>query len=381
MNRDPRKISISSQYFINFGIMGIFMPYFNLYCYGLGFTGFQIGGLSAVRSIATVLFPPLWGALADRLEIRRPIYMACTMASTAIWFFYLLTTNFWHMLAVTVGFAIFRAPITSFLEAFTLDVLGGEKKSYGKIRVWGSVSFIASVLALGPVIDLYSIEIILILVFLGLLLQSIMAVKLPNIRIEKDEAPGHGKDRLLSRRLAVFLLAAFLMLVSHGAYYGFFSIHLENLGYGKTFIGICWALASGAEILVMIFSDKIFNRFRIEDILVFSVFAAAIRWFSLFFAVSPPAILLLQLFHALTYGAFHIGSILYIDVLAPNSAKTLGQSINNASSYGLGLMVGFLITGYLYEKIGAPALFAVSGCIALACAGVLLGARKIENRG
>ena len=57
------------------------------------------------------------------------------------------------------------------------------------------------------------------------------------------------------------------MLVSHGAYYGFFSIHLENLGYGSTFIGIAWALASTAEILVMIKSDKIFDRFSLENVL------------------------------------------------------------------------------------------------------------------
>ena len=163
-------------------------------------------------------------------------------------------------------------------------------------------------------------------------------------------------------------------------YYGFFSIHLENLGYGKTFIGFSWALASGSEILVMIGSDKLFKRFQIENILVFSVIAAAIRWFSLFFAVSLPAILFLQLFHAFTYGAFHIASILYIDVLTPNSAKTLGQTINNASSYGLGLMVGFLINGYLYENIGAHALFALSGCIALAGAAVLKGTQIVGNR-
>jgi PPP family 3-phenylpropionic acid transporter len=378
-HRMSRKLSVSSQYFLNFGVMGIFIPYFNLYCYSLGFTGFQIGTLSALRSVAMVVFPLVWGTLADRYRIRRPIYIACTFVSTAIWLFYFFTTDFRQMLVISVCFAVFRAPIISFLEAFTMDVLGGEKKSYGKIRVWGSVSFIFAVLVLGPVIDLYSIDIILILIFFGLLLQSVISVNIPSIDIEKSDAVTPGVKDLFTRRIVAFLVSAFLMLVSHGAYYGFFSIHLENLGYGKTIVGLSWALASSFEILVMIGSDRIFKRYRIERVLVFSFFAAAVRWFSLFFAESLFVIFLLQMFHAATYGTFHMASILYIDVLAPASAKTLGQAVNNASSYGLGLMTGFFINGYLYEITGAPALFGMSGFVALSGAAVFIVSRMLSS--
>ena len=156
------------------------------------------------------------------------------------------------------------------------------------------------------------------------------------------------------------------MLVSHGAYYGFFSIHLENLGYGSTFIGIAWALASTAEILVMIESDKIFSRFSLENVIFFSFLVAAIRWVILFFAESVAVIMLSQILHAITYGTFHMASILYIDRLAPAEAKTLGQAVNNATTYGLGLMVGFMITGYVYETTGSFALFLMSSLVALA---------------
>ena len=54
-DQQPRlKFIISSQYFIYFGVLGIFLPYFNLYCYHLGFTGLQIGIVSALRSLAMV---------------------------------------------------------------------------------------------------------------------------------------------------------------------------------------------------------------------------------------------------------------------------------------------------------------------------------------
>ena len=67
-----------------------------------------------------------------------------------------------------------------------------------------------------------------------------------------------------------------------------------------------------------------------------------------------------------SYGTFHMASILYIDQLAPEKAKTLGQAVNNALTYGLGLMVGFFVNGYIYEITGSFTLFLMSSLIALA---------------
>jgi len=368
MDRNSRrsfKIVIGSQYFLYFGVLGIFLPFFNLYCYHLGFSGLRIGILSAVRSVALIVFPLIWGALADRLDARRPIYILCNFCSAIIWILYLFTIDFWPMLAITIFYGVFYAPIISFLEAFTMDLLGKEKKSYGRIRAWGSISFIAVVLVLGKVIDLYSVEIIVVLILAGSLILSIISTRIPGFQIVKKKRLPRGAKSLLQRRVLVFLFSAFLMLVSHSAYYGFFSIHLENLGYGNTFIGLAWALASTAEILVMIRSDRIFSRFSIESVLIFSFMAAALRWLILFSARSAAVILLSQILHAVTYGTFHIGSILYIDRLAPEKAKTLGQAVNNAVSYGLGLMVGFFFNGYLYEITGSFTLFIISCQIAL----------------
>ena len=374
------KFIISAQYFIYFGVLGIFLPYFNLYCYHLGFSGLQIGILSALRSLAMVLFPLFWGSLADRFQIRKPIYILCTFLSTLIWCLYLFFVDFWPMLLIAAIYGIFYAPIISFLEAVTMDVLGQEKKSYGRVRAWGSISFIMMVLVLGKIIDLYSADIILILILAGSLILAVISVNIPAIKSKKQEHLKPGTDSLLQRRIIVFLCCAFLMLVSHGAYYGFFSIHLETLGYGSTFIGIAWALASTAEILVMVKSDRIFDRFSLENVLFLSFMVAVARWIILFFAGSTAMILISQILHAATYGAFHMASILYIDRLAPDQAKTLGQAVNNALSYGLGLMVGFFINGYVYEITGSRMLFLMSALIALA-GGMLFQSFQMASRG
>jgi len=342
------------------------LPFFNLYCYHLGFSGLQIGLLSALRSMTLVLFPLIWGTLADRFQIRKPIYILCNVISTSTWIFFLFTVKFWPMLIITVFYGMFYAPIISFLEAVTMDVLDAEKKSYGRIRVWGSISFIIVVLVMGKIIDVYSVDIILVLVLAGSLMLAVISPQIPATKALKTDYLTPGIGSFFEKRVIVFLFCAFLMLVSHGAYYGFFSIHLENLGYHHFFIGLSWALASTAEILVMVRSDRIFNRFSLESVLFFSFLVAAGRWMILYLYESAAIILLSQILHALTYGTFHMASILYIDRLTPDNAKTMGQAVNNGLTYGFGLMVGFFINGYLYETTGSFNLFLISSLIALA---------------
>ena len=365
------KLVISAQYFVYFGVMGIFLPYFNLYCYHLGFNGLQIGALSAMRSMALIVFPLLWGALADRYQKRRAIYVGCNLMSVVLWAFYLITGDFWHMLMITLFYGIFFAPIIPFLEAFSMEVLGHEKNSYGQVRAWGSISFIIVVVGVGKIIDLYSIQIILMLILAGSALMAAISVRVPEVRKHQGNSFRKQADAFLNRRVMVFLICGFLMLVSHGAYYGFFSIHLEKLGYGSTFIGASWALASTAEIMVMIASKRIFRRFSLVQVLLFSFMTAAVRWLALYHVQSALLILMTQLLHAFSYGTFHMASILYIDLLTPIENKTLGQAVNNAVSYGTGLMIGFLISGYLYERLETAGLFFISSLIA-AAGGLLL---------
>lgn len=374
------KAAVAAQYFLYFGVMGLYLPYFNLYCYHLGFSGLQIGILSALRSLTMVIFPMLWGALADRTRSRRSIYILCNAASAAAWGLFLFTEDVAAMAWITVGYGIFYSPIISFLEAITMERLGREKKSYGRVRLWGSIGFITVVLAFGRLIELFSARVVVSSILIGSLLLALISTSVPRDHRPPSSLRAHGARVLRRRRTVVFLTCGFLMLASHGAYYGFFSIHLETLGYSSTFIGFGWALASAAEILAMLYSEAIFSRFALERVLLASFAAAVLRWLILGAASAPAVLLLSQCLHAMTYGTFHMASILYMDRLSPPDGKNLGQAVNNALTYGLGLMVGFFINGALYGRIGSFGLFQVSALGALA-GGVAFGAFQWLERG
>ncbi len=377
MNLRDALLTIRLQYFFYFAVLGIFLPYFNLYCYHLGFSGAQIGTLSAVRSLVMVAASLFWGLLADKFYLRRRIYVICSAASALTWLFFLSTTDFWFMLLITALYVCFYAPIIAFLEAFTMDQLEYRKESYGRIRAWGSFSFILVVILLGRAIDLFPIRLILVLIFAGSLLQAVGALRMPRFSSSGRSLSPKNGEGLMNRQVFYFLLCGFIMLVSHGTYYGFFSIHLESLGYSRTFIGLAWALASVAEILVMINSEALFHRFPLERVLVFSYAVAVLRWLMLCLFHSPVMILSAQVLHAVTYGTFHMASILYIDRLTSARAKTTGQAANNAVQYGLGLMAGFFLNGFLFERTGTPFLFLMSAVIAMAGGMVFWGYLRI----
>ncbi|PIE74758.1 MAG: MFS transporter [Deltaproteobacteria bacterium] len=361
-----KKFNISAQYFIYFFILGIFLPYFNLYCHKIGFTSFQIGSVSSLKTFSTIVFPLLWGYLADKFFIRKKIFILANFFSAALWFLFFISEKFWFMMGVMFFYSLFQAPIISFLEAFTIDILEKEKAGYGKIRLWGSIGFIISVFLVGYLTDKISIYIILYMIFAGSFIQFLFSIKIPDVSSGSLKSAGFEIKFLLRADIIIFLAASFLMLASHSPYYAFFSIYLSDNGMDNTFIGISWGIAVCAEIFIMYKSDYIFKKINPGKVLVFSMIAAGIRWFILYFFHSGIIILSSQILHCFSYGTFHMASILFIDKMTPAGKKTTGQAVNNAFTYGLGLMAGNLLSGYFYDYYGGRNLFMFAGITAIA---------------
>ncbi len=345
------RFQLALQYFLYYSIVGIHLPYLNLYFRENGFSGREIGTLSSLRTLSIIFFPLFWGMLADRFRMRKTIYVMCNAASSVLWSLYLITGGFVPTAAVTFAFAAFYSPIISFLEAFSMDILGAAKKSYGKIRLWGSISFVCVVLVLGRVIAEKGIGIIIPLSLGMMLFMSVLSCFFPKTGGHGPEFSLKSATFILRPDFALFLASCVLMLGSHGAYYGFLSIKLSAEGASASYIGIVWAVGSASEILVMLYSKELFRRIGIETVLVWSFAFAALRWLIVCFLGDQPIFMILsQLCHAVTYGCFHMACILFTDKVSDEGVKTLAQSVNNAVSYGLGLMAGIFTCGFFYDR-------------------------------
>jgi len=363
----PHKF-LASSYFLFFSILGIFIPYFNLHCYHLRFSPFEIGLLSGAMTLMKLISPLLWSWRADQKKNRKKIFLITTLGSAIAFLPCIWLKDFFPMLAMIFSYSFFFMGILPLIEAATLETVELRGGEYGKIRLWGSLGFIFASLGCGYLIDLFSTRIALYLTGVFSFLLLIPVMRIPEMTAPKPEREtGFPAITVLKRpEILIFLILCILMQISHGTYYGFFAIFMESLGFTKSIVGICWTLAVLCEITVMFRYQHWFGKRRPQTWLVLCFLFAACRWWLTAEANSLPLFLLAQSLHAFTYGAFHIASLTYLNQNVPARFRTSAIGLLSALAYGLGGTLGAIFSGVFYDSLGARSLFNFSGFFSLA---------------
>ncbi|MBI4549586.1 MAG: MFS transporter [Candidatus Omnitrophica bacterium] len=357
---------LSLTYFLFFAILGVFLPYFNLYCYHLDFSSRQIGALSAAMALMKIVSPVVWSHIADRAWSRRDISVFTSAASAGAFLLCLYFTGFLPMLIGISLYSFFRTAVIPLVEATTWEMIELRGGNYGQIRVWGSVGFILTSWIGGWVLDRFPLKTALYAIFVLLVLLAAVSFRIPPSARPADARKGEHIFSLLGRRdLFLFIATCAWMQISHGAYYGFFTIYLEESGYSRSFIGAAWGLSVICEVVLLMQYHRWFRRLRPETVLIFSCVVAAWRWWILGSAESLPFILLAQAMHAVTFAAFHVASWTYLNKTVPARLRNSGQGLLNASSYGLGGMIGLGLSGFLYDSIGPKNVFSLASVFAV----------------
>ena len=159
------------------------------------------------------------------------------------------------------------------------------------------------------------------------------------------------------------------MLASHGPYYTFYSIYLEDNGYPRTFIGQMWALGVIAEVLLFMMMQRLIGIFSLRILLISSLLLACLRWYLIGFYIDSMLVLIIaQLFHAATFGIYHAVVIQYIHKIFRGKLQGRGQALYSSVSFGAGMAIGSLVSGYGWERAGAMDCFAGAAIVALLAA-------------
>lgn len=253
------------------------------------------------------------------------------------------------------------------VEATTLTYLGKNTAHYGRIRSWGSIGFIVSVVGLGYAFDYIAIAWLL---WAGLVCEA--GILIFSRQIPKTEVPAHHSDHMpirqivLQPRVLALFGACFLMSVAHGPYYTFYSIYLVEHGYAKSAVGGLWALGVICEIGVFFLMPALVRRFGFTRILLVSFSAAVLRFMLIGWAVDWVVLLLFaQMLHAFTFGAYHASSLGLVHQFFQGRHQSRGQALFGSVTYGAGGMLGGLASGPIWQHWGASALYSCSAGAAL----------------
>jgi len=356
---------LSGFYFFYFAVLGTLIPYWGLYLKSLGFDALAIGQLMAIPMATKIIAPNIWGWIGDRYGHRMKIVQLASFISMLIFTLIFVVQGFWMLALAMVLFSFFWNASLPQFEVITLHYLGEKVKQYSRVRLWGSIGFILSVLLLGWLIDRYGIVIVPYAIFFVYVAIWLSSLTVADVNIEHhDDIDGSILNVLKKPAVIAFFTAVFLMQFGHGAYYAFYSIYMEEQGYSKALIGQLWAIGVIAEVVVFIYMHHLLQRIGANVVLMLSLLFAGVRWLLIgWFADSLFMLLIAQTFHAASFGTFHAAAIHFVHQAFKGRHQGRGQALYSSLSFGLGGALGSLLAGSLWDTAGPLMTYGISAIV------------------
>ena len=363
---------LSAFYFVYFASLGVLMPYWSLYLKSLDFDAQAIGTLIAIVPATKIFAPYLCGWIADRS--RHPLWVVRLTSLFAVVSFagVFFGSGFWWLALVLLCFSVFWNSALPVFEATTLNHLGDSAHSYSSVRLWGSLGFILLVVLLGERVEVAGIEGVPVVMLVMLTAIFAVSIFVPERLNRVNEEQGSIMHVIRQPVVLAFLLVCFLMLLSHGPYYTFYSIYLEDQGYSRSLIGLLWAVGVIAEIVVFLLMFRLLPQFGARRLLLLALLLTALRWSLIGFFVDNLAMLFVaQLFHAFSFGMFHAVSISLVHRFFQGRHQGRGQALYASISFGAGGAIGSMISGLLWDRIDHASLFSLAALTALIAAAIV----------
>ena len=365
---------LSMNYFLQFAVNGVFLPFWILYLTGVkNLTVLEASTIFSMlylaRFLGGIFLNPY---LLKRYNISLSLKIS-VIAGILLALSYGITNNKIILTLITFMFGLVYYTVAPFIESLASLFLKEEGIDYGKARTWGSVSFTLVGIAAGGIIGyIGSVALYYILIILLVLYVVFMFLPQPKLVHTLSVNKGDNKNtgRLYSwvlkdKNALLLILVIFLYQLSHTAYNNYNALYLESMNINAKWLsGLILNISVIAEILFFIFSKKIIGKIKPTQLLVFCGIGAIIRWLMLAIFHNIYVFVVMQTFHAITFAVGHIAFILILNNRF-NTEKIIDmQILYTAICYQLSMTIGLYIMGAIWD-INSSLVFYVSAGIAL----------------
>ncbi len=309
---------------------------------GVGYDASEIGIIFAASPLVRFILPFLF---MRGLSLNAGIFKASLfIVIVSVISFYFSLEHFYALLLSNIFLGLGMSLMLPFVEVVSLHTIGKER--YGKVRLFGSLGFIAVALVLVKFLSSAYIALNFLLVLS--VLTAFMAYKV--LRLAPDTT--YKKSENVKNDIHIFKdwkLWGGLVLVqmSFGSFYNFFTIYETDRGISLDMTVYLWSFGVLIEVLMFFFQGKLLQG-NLLNLLRFTAIATVVRWFLVFaFSQNLPILFFSQALHALSFALFHTAAISYLFHLYQH--KSLSQQLFSGITYGFGGLSGALIAGYVYE--------------------------------
>lgn len=363
----PRSLA-SPSFRARLGYMGLFaavgalFPYIPVYYSSLGLDLGAIGLLAAIFSAAGMLGSPLWGAAGDRLGRSRAVLLIPATFGAIAFVVLAQVRGMWLLALAAAAGSFGMAGVGPVLDARALETVQEDRSRFGRLRVWGSISFIISALFVGWLADRAGIRSLFFVLIPALLVTGIIGLGLRSLSAETT-LPRLGSLAAVFRSapLMRFMAAALVVWTSNSAINSFFSVHLQQIGAPATLIGWAWAIGAAVEVPVMFAFPALSRRLGLERLVVIGAAFFVARAAAVTLVTDPVLATLTMALHGAAFSLMLVGCVAYVSRHAPRGAAASAQGVLSGMIYGLSMIIGPAFGGLLAGGLGLPGMFAIAG--------------------
>ena len=376
-----RFAKLATVYFFYFSILGVYIPYWPLYLKDLGFATSDIGELMAITLGTKIIAPYIWGWIGDHTHKRLYIIRLAAFLSVAPFFIMFFSTTYAWIALATILFSFFWNALLPQFEVLTLDSLKHQSHHYSRIRLWGSIGFITTAVGTAPLVNFFESAIVpwVVAATLTLLwLSSLLLSAPPQMRSKPLTVHLYNS---LDFPIIALLMVSCLLQISHGPYYAYFTIFMEEHGYSRALIGQLWGIGVVCEIVMLVFASKLLKQANIAVLLILVALVTALRW--LLIAFLPDyliAIIFAQSLHAISFGVYHATIMHALSIHLPTGLKGRGQALYSSLSFGVGGSLGTYIASVFWEDIGGTMIFTLSAAVGILSLAFLIPLQQVYAR-
>ena len=343
-----------------FLIYGVHISYFPVWLHWRGLGPEAIGYITAVPIFLRTVLTPWIGAQADARHNHRHMIIAMSVACAGFALVISQCRGFWPIFAVSVPFAVLISSIMPLTETLAVAGVRSAGHDYGRMRLWGSAMFLVTTVATGALVDRDGPGIAIYVMIAAAFATVGAALALPKPLGEGVVEAGALKPpaerglviALLSKPLfAAFLFTVGAVMGSHATFYTFGALHLKAQGISGTAFGVLWTISIFAEMALLAFSAPLVERFGPVRLLIAGAAGGVVRWGAMSFDPSFGIVAGLQVLHAFTYGATHVGAIHFIARAVPNTGAGTAQALYSAIGSGLITGAATIMAGQFYPHL------------------------------
>lgn len=368
-----------------FLIYGIHVPYMPVWLDFKDLTAAEVAVATAAPHFLRLAVTPVAGILADRDATHRRLIVVLAWASLMVAAVMSRSSGFAALLVLSTTFQITVSTIMPLTETIAVSGARTAGHDYGRMRLWGSLTFIGAGFVAGPLIDLQGAGVIIWLMIAGCVATIAAAHLMPPSGGLASSPAAPAPMRAEAMRLVrsplflLYLVATSAAMGSHAMFYTFGALHWREQGISTTWISILWAIGVVVEVALFAGSASFLRRVGIKGALLLGTGAAALRWTAL--AFDPPLWLLVVLapLHALSYGATHLGAIHFIGRAVPQRASGTAQAIYSAFAAGVAQGIATLASGVVYRAFGGYGYLAMTVLAVVGLSAAIAVARRWQD--